>query len=32
MMDEQQSKFWTDLDNWSNDILRLEIMGGELFI
>ena len=31
MMDEQQSKFWTDLDNWSNDILRLEIMGGEPF-
>ena len=32
MMDEQEnSKFWTDLDNWSNDILRLEIMGGESF-
>ena len=31
MMDEKLSTFWTDLDNWTNDILRLEIMGGEPF-
>jgi len=31
MMDEERSKFWTELDNWTNDILRLEIMGGEPF-
>ena len=31
MMDEDRSKFWTELDNWTNDILRLEIMGGEPF-
>ena len=31
MMDEENSKFWTDMRNWTNDILRLEIMGGEPF-
>ena len=31
MMDQERSKFWTDMDNWTKDILRLEIMGGEPF-
>ena len=31
MMDEDRSKFWTDIKNWTGDILRLEIMGGEPF-
>jgi organic radical activating enzyme len=31
MMDPEKSKFWTEIDNWTNDILRLEIMGGEPF-
>ena len=31
MMDEQRSKFWTDMSNWTSDILRLEIKGGEPF-
>jgi len=30
-MDPEKSKFWTEIDNWTNDILRLEIMGGEPF-
>lgn len=31
MMDEQRSKFWTTMDEWTEGILRLEIMGGEPF-
>lgn len=29
--DFENSKFWTDIDNWSKNIRRLEIMGGEPF-
>ena len=29
--DFQNSKFWEDIDNWSQNIKRLEIMGGEPF-
>ena len=29
--DFENSKFWTDIDNWSKDVIRLEIMGGEPF-
>jgi organic radical activating enzyme len=27
----ETSKFWTDIDNWSKSVRRLEIMGGEPF-
>lgn len=29
--DFDNSKFWTDIDNWSQNVVRLEIMGGEPF-
>ena len=31
MNDMENSKFWTDMDNWLPNIKRLEIMGGEPF-
>lgn len=31
MNDMEHSTFWSDMDNWTKDILRLEIMGGEPF-
>lgn len=31
MMDPNDSKFWKDIDIWTKDLRRLEIMGGEPF-
>lgn len=31
MNDIENSKFWTDMDRWTEHVLRLEIMGGEPF-